>query len=127
MAKKHELNVHYPEISKKYACKECDATFHDRSKLRLHSLKHSKIKPYVCEQCGKGFNWIASFQVGDKQCTIGNNEKQVKFSYLILFLHYRTTWICTTELRSTPVTSVRRSLTRGTLLTTINVSIQVEY
>ena len=20
------------------------------------------IKPYVCEQCGKGFNWVASFQ-----------------------------------------------------------------
>ena len=63
LAKKHELNVHYPELSKKYACNECPATFHDKSKLRLHSLKHSTIKPYVCEQCGKGFNWAASFQV----------------------------------------------------------------
>ena len=35
-----------------------------RSKLRLHSATHStNQKPYVCEQCGKGFNWIASFQV----------------------------------------------------------------
>ena len=30
---------------------------------RLHSLKHSTQKPYVCEECGKGFNYISSFQV----------------------------------------------------------------
>jgi len=41
LAKKHELHVHYPEISKKFACKDCDAMFHDRSKLKLHSMKHS--------------------------------------------------------------------------------------
>ena len=62
LAKKHELHVHYPELSKKFSCKDCDAMFHDRSKLKLHAMKHSNIKPYVCEQCGKGFNWIASFQ-----------------------------------------------------------------
>ena len=62
LAKKHELHVHYPEISKKFSCKDCDAMFHDRSKLKLHAMKHSNIKPFVCEQCGKGFNWIASFQ-----------------------------------------------------------------
>ena len=66
LAKKHELHVHYPELSKKFPCKDCDATFHDRSKLKLHSMKHSSIKPYVCEQCGKGFNWSASFQVCKK-------------------------------------------------------------
>ena len=63
LAKKHELHIHYPELSKKFACTQCDASFHDRSKLRLHALKHSTIKPYVCEQCGKGFNWLGSFQV----------------------------------------------------------------
>jgi len=62
LAKKHEMHVHYPEISKKFPCKDCDAMFHDRSKLKLHAMKHSNIKPYVCEQCGKGFNWVASFQ-----------------------------------------------------------------
>jgi len=62
LAKKHEMHVHYPELSKKFACKDCDAMFHDRSKLKLHAMKHSNIKPYVCEQCGKGFNWVASFQ-----------------------------------------------------------------
>ena len=73
------MHVHYPELSKKFACKDCDAMFHDRSKLKLHAMKHSSkfafktlsviiffsptdIKPYVCEQCGKGFNWVASFQ-----------------------------------------------------------------
>ena len=56
------MHVHYPEISKKFPCKDCDAMFHDRSKLKLHAMKHSNIKPFVCEQCGKGFNWIASFQ-----------------------------------------------------------------
>ena len=62
LAKKHEMHVHYPEISKKFSCKDCNAMFHDRSKLKLHAMKHSNIKPYVCEQCGKGFNWVASFQ-----------------------------------------------------------------
>ena len=41
MAKKHEMHVHYPELSKKFACKDCDAMFHDRSKLKLHAMKHS--------------------------------------------------------------------------------------
>ena len=41
LAKKHEMHVHYPELSKKFACKDCDAMFHDRSKLKLHAMKHS--------------------------------------------------------------------------------------
>ena len=66
LAKKHEAQVHHPETSKKFRCtfKDCTMRFHDRHKLGLHAATHNTTgqKPYVCDQCGKGFNSLAAFK-----------------------------------------------------------------
>lgn len=50
--KKHVRSFHSEKI---YQCTECDKAFCRPDKLRLHMLRHSDRKDFLCSTCGKQF------------------------------------------------------------------------
>lgn len=38
-----------------YRCDQCEKTFKNPSKLKLHLVVHSNDRPFKCDQCDKGF------------------------------------------------------------------------
>lgn len=55
--KKHVRSFHSEKI---YQCTECDKAFCRPDKLRLHMLRHSDRKDFLCSTCGKQFKvrWV---------------------------------------------------------------------
>lgn len=50
--KKHVRSFHSEKI---FQCTECDKAFCRPDKLRLHMLRHSDRKDFLCSTCGKQF------------------------------------------------------------------------
>ena len=44
-------------------CQDCDKSFPCMSKLRRHEVVHTKVKPFKCDYCGKGFSQQCSVTV----------------------------------------------------------------
>ena len=53
--------------TKPHKCAECDASFGRRSNLVGHVRIHRGERPFVCDQCGKGFPLASSLQTHKKQ------------------------------------------------------------
>lgn len=49
----HVESVH--EKLRKYVCPICDKAFFDRGKLNFHQHKHSEVRNFHCEECGRSF------------------------------------------------------------------------
>lgn len=52
-------HLHLHDNPKPFYCpdSECDLRFFSRAGLNSHTPKHSKLTPYMCSYCGKGFKW----------------------------------------------------------------------
>lgn len=53
------------------ACPVCQKTFNCPSKLKRHSVVHSRSRPFLCTDCGKGFTQKPSLQTHLKRCKKG--------------------------------------------------------
>ncbi len=58
--KAHILNVHRGIKSFKCDYEGCGKMFSDKRNLSVHFRTHSKLKPYVCEECGARFSSIGN-------------------------------------------------------------------
>ncbi|XP_059561722.1 zinc finger protein 343 isoform X1 [Myotis daubentonii] len=58
---KPHFAVHQVTLSeeKPYVCRECGRGFNNKSNLNRHHRTHSMEKPYVCGDCGRGFSLMA--------------------------------------------------------------------
>ncbi|XP_058819336.1 zinc finger protein 557-like isoform X2 [Topomyia yanbarensis] len=48
---------HRSKHEMKYHCQTCSERFPSRQRLDQHTYKHTGVKPYCCELCGKGFRF----------------------------------------------------------------------
>lgn len=48
----NHLSVHADFLFK---CAQCEKAFRGKEALRKHMIFHSKVKPHVCDFCGKSF------------------------------------------------------------------------
>lgn len=51
---------------KPYQCNQCGKRFVGKPQLRQHLLVHSGVKPYVCSVCAKAFNNLYNLQVHER-------------------------------------------------------------
>lgn len=79
--KKHVRSFHSEKI---YQCTECDKAFCRPDKLRLHMLRHSDRKDFLCSTCGKQFKVGSSKQPG---CSRATETDKLRMSL-------RISWVC---------------------------------
>ncbi|KAL8591698.1 hypothetical protein ACOMHN_061790 [Nucella lapillus] len=56
------LKRRHSEGPKDFKCDQCDMCFFLAKDLKVHQIKHTDDRPYVCEACGETFRWNASFR-----------------------------------------------------------------
>ena len=54
------LTKHIKNRTKRYPCDECDQSFSDRSRLKIHELTHTGETPHICRQCGRPFSLLGN-------------------------------------------------------------------
>jgi len=53
--KKHKKVKHSNNFNLKFQCDQCPKSFYQRGSLEAHMNSHTGAKPYVCDNCGKGY------------------------------------------------------------------------
>ena len=71
----HIKDIH--EQSGNYACGFCDKKFYKESTKMVHERKHTGIKPYACEKCGKSYGRRSSL---DKHCELDHKMSNEEIS-----------------------------------------------
>ena len=50
----------------KYKCHLCDYVARKKPTLATHMIRHTGVKPYICQECGKGYNTANSLKQHSK-------------------------------------------------------------
>ena len=61
--KSHKQAVH--SESKKFVCVICNKRFPYENSLKMHMMLHTGDRPFLCNQCGRGFVTHSALKVPD--------------------------------------------------------------